>query len=425
MKKYLSFLLGATLVFVLIIGTLFPKIVHAVSPVAGPTDDPTKIGKIDCVYKSASGIFAPPDISQMGVLLGTNKYFYVKEGTTAPSVKNIASGTDTTTHTELPYASGTLTNRMFFKYQNPAGSPIPSSDRNFTLNPFIKIINSENIYTVRSDGGEYYPFNWADLNLANMPVCVGEAKKTNPPSCSDGFKNQDETSVDTGGVCATPGGSTGGSDPTTNFVIKSTCEDGIKNGDETEIDVGGRCDLDKVMISPNGPGTNASLFGHWPSHTRPTRISYINHLAPMYSKWLPRAIRNWNFAGEGAILLDEGGNSPIQIPVTSGNYGDVGWVGVVYAAQGHIGSAPLYLNDYYLKSANYLNDDSQRSFVVIHELGHTFGMDHHNVSFSNANTCSPMDYTLDVDGSRNNQCTNLFPNIDDSGKLKSEYTHTD
>jgi hypothetical protein len=49
------------------------------------------------------------------------------------------------------------------------------------------------------------------------------------PSCSDGIRNQNETGVDTGGVCGN--GSNG------------TCFDGIKNQNETDIDYGGVCGI--------------------------------------------------------------------------------------------------------------------------------------------------------------------------------------
>ena len=45
-------------------------------------------------------------------------------------------------------------------------------------------------------------------------------------TCDDGVLNQDETSIDQGGVCGTT----------------PTCEDGILNQDETSIDQGGVCD---------------------------------------------------------------------------------------------------------------------------------------------------------------------------------------
>ena len=54
---------------------------------------------------------------------------------------------------------------------------------------------------------------------------------TPSPTCTDGIQNQDETGVDTGGVC---GGSSGG-------TPAETCSDGIQNQDETGVDTGGVC----------------------------------------------------------------------------------------------------------------------------------------------------------------------------------------
>lgn len=47
------------------------------------------------------------------------------------------------------------------------------------------------------------------------------------PTCSDGIMNQDETGIDTGGVCTVP--------------PVETCSDGIMNQDETGVDTGGIC----------------------------------------------------------------------------------------------------------------------------------------------------------------------------------------
>jgi len=64
-----------------------------------------------------------------------------------------------------------------------------------------------------------------------------------PETCTDGIMNQDETEIDTGGVCTPP------SEP--------TCSDGILNQDETSIDTGGVCGsylsiiLDKEITSFN------------------------------------------------------------------------------------------------------------------------------------------------------------------------------
>ncbi|MFZ2694010.1 MAG: immunoglobulin-like domain-containing protein [Minisyncoccia bacterium] len=62
-------------------------------------------------------------------------------------------------------------------------------------------------------------------------------------TCVDGIKNQDETGIDTGGICGSG--------------TIATCSDGIRNQDETGIDVGGICGIGSsapviTSISPTG-----------------------------------------------------------------------------------------------------------------------------------------------------------------------------
>jgi len=56
------------------------------------------------------------------------------------------------------------------------------------------------------------------------------------PTCSDGIQNQDETSIDCGGVC-------GSCEP-------AECSDGLVSGDEEGIDCGGSCLADCVTFCP-------------------------------------------------------------------------------------------------------------------------------------------------------------------------------
>ena len=61
-------------------------------------------------------------------------------------------------------------------------------------------------------GGDYF----CDVDCFADSDCETE-------NCNDGIKNQDETSVDSGGVC------------------EVSCYDGIANGDEDDVDCGGSC----------------------------------------------------------------------------------------------------------------------------------------------------------------------------------------
>ena len=91
-------------------------------------------------------------------------------------------------------------------------------------------------------------------------VCHGSPSKCQPPSCTDGVKNGDETDKDCGGACdAAANGSKTCADKLqckTNADCKNgscfgavggglgtciSCGDGVKNGDETGTDCGGAC----------------------------------------------------------------------------------------------------------------------------------------------------------------------------------------
>jgi ABC-type sugar transport system permease subunit len=61
---------------------------------------------------------------------------------------------------------------------------------------------------------------------------------SNPASCSDRIRNQDETGVDQGGVCENHSG--GGN-----------CHDGVRNGSESGVDYGGSC---SVGVGQSAPG---------------------------------------------------------------------------------------------------------------------------------------------------------------------------
>ena len=74
---------------------------------------------------------------------------------------------------------------------------------------------------------------------------------TEPPNCSDNIKNQNETDIDCGGVCAAcvgpvapPAGRSGGSGSSGGFgrvVPPVNCSDAIQNQNEVAIDCGGVC----------------------------------------------------------------------------------------------------------------------------------------------------------------------------------------
>jgi len=75
------------------------------------------------------------------------------------------------------------------------------------------------------------------------------------------------------------------------------------------------------------------------------------------------------------------------------------------------------MNDTYFNTSTY-NSPAWRQMVMCQELGHTFGLDHQDVNFNNANLGTCMDYTSDPS-------TNQHPNQHDYDELSTIYSHLD
>ena len=83
----------------------------------------------------------------------------------------------------------------------------------------------------------------------------------------------------------------------------------------------------------------------------------------------------------------------------------------------HITSGSVRLNDTYFDTPTY-NTSAWRQLVVCQEVGHTFGLDHQDENFDNANLGTCMDYTSDPS-------TNQHPNKHDYDELQIIYAHLD
>jgi len=116
-----------------------------------------------------------------------------------------------------------------------------------------------------------------------------------------------------------------------------------------------------------------------------------------------------------------------RVEVCNAAYGSTGWLGVaqIWITGGsHIVQGTVKVNDTYFNTSQY-NTPAWRQFVMCQEVGHTFGLDHQDTNFNNANLGTCMDYTSDPDGSVNNQLINLHPNAHDYEELDIIYSHLD
>lgn len=146
------------------------------------------------------------------------------------------------------------------------------------------------------------------------------------------------------------------------------------------------------------------------------------HLLNASADWSVSAVLDTTVVAgstDSASCSPEAGN----IQVCNDDYGDNGWLGLaqIYTRGFTIIAGLAKLNDFYYTLPTY-DTPAWRRMVVCQEIAHTFGLDHQDEIFGNANLGTCMDYTDDPDGSiRNNGISNEYPNQHDYDQLVAIY----
>ncbi len=403
-KRYLSF---ATVLFLFFgLGFYVLQADVVLQPKNGGLGNVQNVAKATCLTKTVDS--GSDSIRVTYEIRSAGKNFYV-EGSGPSLYAKDPNFDGKLIHPELKLSAQSTsftTDRLTFVYYDKHNGARNSSSYFLDLNAEIVILKSGLIHTLSKDGKEYYPVDFSNIN-SKLPSCVEVPSSGTNPGTSPGG----------GGNCGTWG-------PTAAEL--GTCSDGIKNSNETGIDSGGRCA--PAMLGGVGPGSNIAFFGHWPDPDRPVEISVDSNLSPVYAQFLPKAIRDWNQAVP--ILVTEGGSNAIHVSIENCDFGATDWVGVtaVNLNGNKIISAPVYINDHWMKTSSY-NTPVHQEFVVKHELGHAFGLDHQDVEFCNPNTGSVMDYTAFILGgthtcdgqSVNFGISNEHPNPNDIEALRQAY----
>lgn len=111
--------------------------------------------------------------------------------------------------------------------------------------------------------------------------------------------------------------------------------------------------------------------------------------------------------------------TPGKVVVCNASYGNRGWLGIaqIWLSGLHITKGTVKMNDTYFKSGFY-NTSAWKQMVMCQEIGHTFGLDHQDTDFYNANLGTCMDYT-------NDPSSNQYPNAHDYEELGIIYSHLD
>lgn len=169
---------------------------------------------------------------------------------------------------------------------------------------------------------------------------------------------------------------------------------------------------------------------HWARTANPFTLQIGDNVSSVWDPYLAEAISDWNPSSVLDLASVIGGTRPKNCRPTSGRveacnakYGNTGWLGIaqIWVAGGeHITQGIVKLNDTYFAKPQY-NTPAWKRLVMCQEIAHTFGLDHQDENFSNANLGSCMDYTNDPDGPLSNE----HPNQHDFDELEAIYAHLD
>lgn len=168
---------------------------------------------------------------------------------------------------------------------------------------------------------------------------------------------------------------------------------------------------------------------HWARSSQPLTLKLGDNVSSKWDTYLIEASSDWNQSSILTTSIVAGKTNPTTCKATSGRvevcsakYGKTGWLGVaqIWVSGDHITKGTAKMNDTYFSTSAY-NTPAWRRLVMCQEIAHTFGLDHQDEDFYNANLGTCMDYTADPDGPLSNE----HPNLHDFEQLDLIYTHLD
>lgn len=178
---------------------------------------------------------------------------------------------------------------------------------------------------------------------------------------------------------------------------------------------------------------------HWAGNGSNLAIKVNTAIASKWDSSVGTSISDWDKSTELTLTSQTAGVEPKkcgpiagQVLVCDAAYGRRGWLGIatIWLQSGtkHITQATTKLNDSYHDSAPY-NQPAWRALVACQEIGHDWGLDHQDETFSNINLGTCMDYTNAPAGGVYNGFdygpSNEDPNTHDYDELKIIYNHDD
>ena len=200
-----------------------------------------------------------------------------------------------------------------------------------------------------------------------------------------------------------------------------------------------------ILIVSAGPvqANHAWSTYHWATTVTPFTLQLGNNMTGDWPPHLATASADWSstaYDGQTdafGTLVKNPLRTPVvagasnrrcsatsgRVEVCNGKYGQNGWLGLaqIWLSNGHIVQGTAKMNDTYFNTSTY-NNPNEKLHVVCQEVGHTFGLDHQDVSGASLNTC--MDYFSNT-GSNASSTASTHPNLHDYGQLTKIYNHND
>ncbi|MES3005621.1 MAG: hypothetical protein V4664_01595 [Patescibacteria group bacterium] len=165
---------------------------------------------------------------------------------------------------------------------------------------------------------------------------------------------------------------------------------------------------------------------HWARTSNPFTLMLGDNVSGSWDPYLTLVSADWSLSSVLDTVVVPGKTNPKnckpivgRVEVCNSKYGNNGWLGIasIWASGEHITQGTVKMNDSYFNSPSY-NKPEWKRFVMCQEVGHTFGLDHQDENFNNANLNTCMDYT-------NNPLSNQLPNAHDYDMLETIYAHLD
>ena len=209
-------------------------------------------------------------------------------------------------------------------------------------------------------------------------------------------------------------------------------------------------DYDKPFEISMAGATHSWGGYHWARTANPFTLKLGDNVSGVWDPYLVMASSDWSVAAAnsfgfpgvlntqivpGIALRHRSPNldcSPVSgtVQVCNKTYGKNGWLGLasIWASGSHITQGTAKLNDTYFNKSPY-NTSAWKRLVMCQEVAHTFGLDHQDDFFDNANLGTCMDYTNDPDGGAGgfspDDPSNEQPNTHDYEELGIIYSHLD